>query len=161
MIYGDGRKFVNESIFAGCDVFICRHFVVGHGTFYRNTDHMERVILEMPRLTKRMNRATYQALDERKMKKYLRRRSDVNLKFCPVMATDNPRSSNGLHCTWENGTLINNLTQEEVLYAHFLMTKNNPNAHWGYRDTQFFELTSSGFRYPARQVEFASSARGK
>lgn len=151
VIYGNARKFVNTTVFAGCDVFICRHFLVGHGTFYRNSDRIENVILQMPRLRKRMNRETYQSLDERRMKKYLLRRKDVKLKFCTVMATDNPKTANGLHCTWSNGTLINNLTGEEVLYAHFLKTKNNPDANWAFRETPIFELTAAGFRYPEPQ----------
>ena len=148
LFYGDVDKFVNEEKFKDCDIYTPRHFITGHGSFFKNCEKVNNYFMKIPNIHSIMKNPRYVNIDERRLTKLVRRnRKEIQVSTNNDIQSDGVFDKDPFKYVWKDGTIKNLKSGKELFYVHFLNTKKSKKANWSFLDEDVFYLSKKGISY--------------
>ncbi|WP_178984747.1 DUF6625 family protein [Winogradskyella helgolandensis] len=155
IIWGDIRKFMTQDILEQYDIISSRKEAIsGHFNLFRNTPEINALYKQLPDYKTLFEVPEFKWTDEVVLTQYLKEHPEV-LVYWPNILCNQERgrdSHQEYHLDrwqWQNGTMINAQTQDEVMYLHFINWKRTMrccNINFTDTETSFF-ISNTGMHY--------------
>ncbi|PZW39060.1 hypothetical protein LX95_02200 [Mesonia algae] len=160
IIWGDIRNFMNTDILSKYDIISSRKEAIsGHFSLFKNSNKLNTLYRKIPNYQALFEHPKLQRTDEKVFTKSLKENSEfklLSLKICWNSILCNQEHGIDSHqeyyldkWRWQEGKLINNITQEEVMYLHFINWKRTMRySEVCYKDDpQRFYISFNGMHY--------------
>lgn len=155
IIWGDIRKFITNEKLQNFEIISSRkENTSGHFTVFKNINKVNSFYCKIPNYNNLLEHPLLQRLDEDVLTRELKRQGGLKISWnITLLNHDKQQRAHQEYYLdkwrWQDGKLIDNITQEEVMYLHFINWKRTMKySEVCYKDDpQLFYISFNGMHY--------------